>query len=52
MGAEKSEHLGSGQIGGGISPRGRMIGAPCQGADRWGHFTRGQKDWSTLPGGR
>ena len=45
QGAERLEHLTGGQIDGG-----RKIEAPCQGADRWGHFTRGQKDLSTLPG--
>ena len=65
--AEKMEHLARGQIDGGISPGGinigasyargqidgcRKIRAPYQGADRWGYFTRGRKDWSTLPGAR
>ena len=50
QGSERLEHFGfaRGQIGGVILPRGRMIGAPCRGADRWGHFNRGQKYWSTL----
>ena len=47
QGAERLENLARGQIDGC-----RKIRAPCEGADRWGHFTRGQKKWNTLPGSR
>ena len=47
QGAERLEHLAREQI-----DESRKNRAPCEGADRWGHFTRLQKKWSTLPGGR
>ena len=50
--ADSLEHLAWGQIFKGISPGGRKIGAPFQGAYGWGHFTRGQIAWNTFPGGR
>ena len=47
QGAERLEHLAREQI-----DESRKNRAPCEGADRWGDFTRLQKKWSTLPGGR
>ena len=45
MGEESSEHLGRGHIGGGISPGGKKIGAPCQGqiAGVWFSLSKEEK---------
>ena len=47
QGAKRLEHFAREQI-----DESRKNREPCEGANKWGHFARLQKKWSTLPGGR